>query len=780
MLERLFGLAFKYRPVIFAQGELAFSPPWPAALAVLAALVAAALAVWSYRRRSMPGTPMWSRAVLLGLRLATIAVFLLCLLRPVLVVRAVEPQRNFLAVLVDDSRSMTIADDNASPRTAFIRDAFGESGSLRIALARRFALRYFRFSAATQRAASPDGGSFAGTRSNIGQALTRAAEELAGLPVSGVVLLTDGADTSREGLAETLRLLRSSGLPVFAVGLGRELLARDVQLGRVDPPVSVLKGTTLVVDVVVSQSGFAGRTVPLVVEDEGQQLSSQDVTLPSDGEPATVRVRFTLAEAGPRVLHFRIPLLDGEQVTQNNQRDALVTVTNRREKILYIDGQARPEMKFLRQAVADDKNLQVVTLQRTAERKFLRLDIDAAEDLAGGFPKTREELYAYRGIVLGSIEAGAFTPDQLRMLADFVSLRGGGLLALGGRLAFAEGGYGGTPVAEALPVDLETTKAADTFLETLKVRQTRLGQTHVATQVGATEQASADRWASLPPLTSVNPIRRVKPGAAVLLTARDGERPEQVVLAYQRYGAGKTIAFPVQDSWQWQMHADIPLEDQTHETFWRRLLRWVVDGAPERLAVTVDHERVERGDPVQVTATVRDDRFIGVNNAVVRATVTGPDGRVSELPLAFVVDRDGEYRASFTATQDGLYDIAVDAARRSLGSESSLGKAGRLDSDPKLPVPGFQARAFVRAAPDDREYFDAAMRPAFLRRVAEDTGGRFYTPATSSTLPEDITYLGRGVTVVQEKDLWDMPAVLVLLVGLAGGEWLLRRRWGLA
>ena len=772
MLERLFGLAFKYRPVIFAQGELAFSPPWPAALAVLAALVAAALAVWSYRRRSMPGTPMWSRAVLLGLRLATIAVFLLCLLRPVLVVRAVEPQRNFLAVLVDDSRSMTIADDNASPRTAFIRDAFGESGSLRIALARRFALRYFRFSAATQRAASPDGGSFAGTRSNIGQALTRAAEELAGLPVSGVVLLTDGADTSREGLAETLRLLRSSGLPVFAVGLGRESLARDVQLGRVDPPVSVLKGTTLVVDVVVAQTGYAGRIVPLVVEDEGQQLASQDVTLPANGEPATVRVRFTLAEVGPRVLHFRIPVLDGEQVTQNNQRDALVTVTDRREKILYIDGQARYEMKFLRQSVVDDKNLQVVTLQRTAERKFLRLDIDAAEDLAGGFPKTREELYAYRGIVLGSIEAGAFTQDQLRMMADFVSLRGGGLLALGGRLAFAEGGYAGTPLAEALPVELEATRAADTFLETLKVVPTRLGQTHVATQIGGTEQASADRWASLPPLTSVNPIRRVKPGAAVLLTTREGSRDGQIVLAYQRYGAGKAIAFPVQDSWQWQMHNDIPVEDQTHETFWRRLLRWVVDGVPERLEVTVDHERVERGDPVLVTARLRDDRFIGVNDATVRAKVTGPDGQVTEMPLAFAVDRDGEYTATFTAAQDGLYDVAVDAK---IGTGTISASRWEI-----VPVPNFRARAFVRAAPDDREYFDAAMRPAFLRRVAEDTGGRFYTPATAATLPEDITYLGRGVTVVQEKDLWDMPAVLMLLVGLAGGEWLLRRRWGLA
>ena len=760
MLERLFGLVFKYRPVIYAQGELAFSPPWPAILVVAAAVVAGALGVWAYRRAGAPGASARVRATLLAVRLSTVVLLLVCLMRPVLVVRAVEPQRNVLAVLVDDSRSMTIADQDQQPRSAFVRDQFGASGRLREVLGRRFALRDFRFSVTAERASTPDGGSYAGTRSNVGQALQRTAEELAGLPVSGIVLLTDGADTSRAGMADTLRSLRSAGLPVFAVGLGRETLARDVQLGRVDPPLVVLKGTTLVVDVVIGQSGFAGRTVPVVVEDEGQTIASQDVTLPADGEPATARVRFTLADAGPRVLHFRIPVLDGEQVTRNNEREALVTVVDRRERILYIEGQPRYEMKFVRQAVADDKNLQIVTLQRSADRKFLRLDIDAADDLAGGFPKTREELYAYRGIIVGSIEASAFTQDQLQMMADFVSLRGGGLLALGGRRSFTEGGYAGTPLAEALPVQLDAAKAGDTFLQTLAVLPTPLGQTHVATQVGATEQASADRWATLPPVTTVNPIHRVKPGAAVLLTGRDGARDGQIVLAYQRYGAGKAIAFPVQDSWMWQMHADIPLEDQTHETFWRRLLRWLVDGAPERLIVSVDHERVERGDTVAVTAVLRDDRFIGVNDATVSVRVTGPDGRMTEMPLTFAVDRDGEYRASFTTAQDGLYDIAVEAAR---GKDAPQ-----------------RARAFVRAAPDDREYFDAAMRPTFLARVAEDTGGRFYTPSTVSTLPEDITYLGRGVTVVQEKDLWDMPVVLLLLVALVGGEWALRRRWGLA
>ena len=125
------------------------------------------------------------------------------------------------------------------------------------------------------------------------------------------------------------------------------------------------------------------------------------------------------------------------------------------EKVLYFEGEPRWEVKFVRRAVSDDENLQVVVLQRTAESKFLRLDVDDAEELAAGFPKTREELFRYRALILGSVEASFFTHDQLNLIADFVSQRGGGLLLLGGRNSFREGGYEGTPVAEALPVFLD-------------------------------------------------------------------------------------------------------------------------------------------------------------------------------------------------------------------------------------------------------------------------------------------------------------------------------------
>jgi uncharacterized membrane protein len=777
VFDSLIRFLFKYPPLVLQQGDFTFGVSWAAALALAAAAAVTVGALVTYRGIGREGG-VRDRVVLVALRLGVVALLLFCLFRPLLVLKAAVPQQNFLGILIDDSRSMTIADKDGQPRTDFIQQQLGQADSpLLNALSQRFVLRFFRFSSSADRLASAGDLKYSGTATKLGQALERARDELAGLPLAGLVMVTDGADTSDASLDDPLASLKARSIPVFTVGVGQDRFESDIQISRVETPRSTLKGTSLSIDVVVTQTGYGGSTVPLNVEDEGRIVSSQEIKLPPDGESATVRVTFMASDAGARLFRFRVPPQSGEQVTQNNARDALVEVSDRRERVLYLEGEPRFEAKFIRRAVEDDKNLQVVILQRTAEDKYLRLDVGSPDELVGGFPKTREELFAYRAIILGSVEAASFSPDQLRMLADFVSKRGGGLLMLGGRRSFAEGGWAGTPVGEVLPVEFEGNDArgnAAPFFTGLSVHPTRAGSTYPVTQLADTEQASTARWKDMPAVTAVNQVRLAKRGATVLLAGAYGRAQEQVVLAYQRYGRGKSLAFPIQDSWLWKMDAKVAVTDTTHATFWRRLVRWLVDGVPDAVSVAPSQDRVEPGESLTLTAEVVDPAFVEVNDGRVIAQVTAPSGKTAEVPMEWTVRRDGEYRATFVADEPGLYEVRTSAVRSSTGAGRPEQAEGGSQKDLGSSV------TYVRASAGDSEYFDAAMRSSLLKRIAEDTGGRFFTPSDASSLPEAISYSGRGVTVVEERDLWDMPVLLILLIALIGADWGYRRGRGFA
>jgi hypothetical protein len=123
------------------------------------------------------------------------------------------------------------------------------------------------------------------------------------------------------------------------------------------------------------------------------------------------------------------------------------------------------------------------------------------------------------------------------------------------------------------------------------------------------------------------------------------------------------------------------------------------------------------------------------------------------------VDRDGEYGATFTPAEEGRHVIDV---------EARIGD--RLVRD----------TAAIDAGESRREWFDAEMRAPLLRRLAEETGGRFYTPATVDALPQDVVFTESGTTVRTRKELWDMPVVFILLIGFVAGEWGWRRARGLA
>ena len=208
------------------------------------------------------------------------------------------------------------------------------------------------------------------------------------------------------------------------------------------------------------------------------------------------------------------------------------------------------------------------------------------------------------------------------------------------------------------------------------------------------------------------------------------------------------------------MAYEIPLDDMTHETLWQQIFRWLVNDVPGQVAASTVVDRFAPGAPVMVTATVLDDNFIEVNNAVVTAVVTSPSGQARDLQLDWTIDADGEYTATFIPDEEGFHQIHVRAGR--------AGEAMGEDI------------THVEIAELSTEAFAAERRTSLLERLAEETGGRWYSPQNVSSLPDDLRFSEGGTTVLEVKDLWDLPLIFMLLVGFVGTEWGYRKWRGLA
>lgn len=760
VLDTIVTFFLKFPLRVFARGELVLAPVIPALVIAACAVIAVLVVGWLYSR--VRTISVLDRVVLGTLRVAAVLVVLGCLLRPGLVIASAVPQRNVFAVLMDDSRSMRIKDVGDSARLTRVQQAFDDTASLSRRLGERFAVRRFRFGADASPLASARDLTGAGTRSDLARALDEVREDLNGLPLAGVVLVSDGADNGGTKYDDALLALRARRIPVYTVGVGSERFERDVAVERVQSPRQALAGANILVEADVRVRGTGREAAIVMVEADGRVVSTDTVKAPSSGDLAKLRMRVPPLPAGIHRLAVRAKPLSNETVTENNEWHTTIDVRAGPDRVLYVEGEPRPEFAFLRRAVAADSGIQVVGLMRSAERKFLRLGVRDSLELLGGFPTTREELFAYRAIILGSVEASFFSADQMRMIADFVSRRGGGLLVLGGRSSLSEGGFADTPLADVLPMTLTRGEPnVDGPATTLKVRPTRAGEVHSALQVRSSVAASRARWDSMPSLTTVNRIGAVRAGATVLIAGQiEGGRADVPVLTWQRYGRGMSAVFLVQDSWLWKMDATVAVDDATHQTFWRQMTRWLVDEAPAPFEIAASPAHVAPGEPVTIRARLSDPYFADVNDANITATVTTPTGGTITVPLEWSLREDGSYAGRFSAPDSGRYAIEALATR---GGDSTR-------------------RATTTLLVDDRgaDVAQAEQRADVLRRIATETGGRYYPLSDVSQLADDAMFTESGVTVRESKDLWDMPIIFLLLALLLGAEWGYRRWKGLA
>ncbi|MBV8811811.1 MAG: hypothetical protein JO033_24335 [Acidobacteriaceae bacterium] len=749
----MFEFFFKYPAGAFAKGTFVLLGSWPKWALILAILAAAGLLGWLIWR----GRPQSARS-LRGLKIAviwlleslTLAVLLLLLWEPAISVTALKPQQNIVAVLIDDSRSMGV-NDAGKPREQAAMDVM--NNGLLQSLQRRFQVRLYRLGNGVERIQNFSKIQANDPATQIGKGLRQLADEAATLPIGAVVLLSDGADNTGGIDLDTMTELQRRRLPVSTIGFGKDQLTNDVELESLDLPSRTLPGSRLQAVATIRQNGFTDKRATLVVTGGGSVLASKDIKLRAGAEQRE-SVEFNAAKSGVQEIEARVNLLPGETNTRNNQLARVLSIDTSQKRILYVEGEPRWEFKFIRRAVEDDPALQIVSMLRTTQNKIYRQGIQNQNELADGFPSKTEDLFEYQAIILGSIESSFFTSAQQQSIKDFVDRRGGGVLFLGGRYSLADGGYNVAPFTELLPVVLPGRN--DTFRRDFVAAElTDAGRDSLICRIENTAEKSIDHWEVLPYLPNYQNPGTPKPGATVLARVNAGGS-RIPLLIIQNYGRGRTAVFATGGSWRWRMQQ--PVGDTSQETFWRQLLRWTAGSTPSRVVVSTPNPRVQDDGRIDLRAEVRDKSYVPVSDAAVQARVIGPDGSAVTVPLRPDPLVQGIYSAQWTAPDQGSYVAEVSATRVGTTLGSDVLTFRREDG---------QAENFHRE--QNRE---------LLQKLAEQTGGRYYTPRDAHRLPEEIAYSEAGISSREIRDLWDMPAIFLLLLVLRSTEWLLRRHWG--
>ncbi|HET9943368.1 MAG TPA: glutamine amidotransferase, partial [Terriglobia bacterium] len=663
------------------------------------ALVAIAVAIYFYQRVAKEKLSLG----MIVMRSLVFIILLFMFLQPVMNVSEVLPQDSYMAVVVDTSQSMNIKDDGETSRAQMLLKKIEETNFFQ-ELSKKFKVRLFAFNREAQRIEATEQLNFNGTRTRLEAPIELLQQEMGTLPMVGVVLMSDGVDNASQQFNEAFNRFQKRRVPFYAVGVGSEEIVRDAEIIRVTAPREMLKDSTAVVDLQFKSAGLSGRKAVIDVRENTTLAKTHDVTLPPDGQVGEVSIDVPVKNEGNQVFSFSIRVPD-DRIAENNTLDALVTVRNDHPKILYIEGEPRWEYKYSRRAIEDDPNLVVESLLRSSQNKFYRQGIEDKTALEDGFPKTKEELFAYSGVMLGSVESTFFQPDQLEMIVDFVKERGGGFLMMGGKNSFSSGRYQNSPIADILPVEL-LPNAGLPVVGKVQLELTDYGRSHNLMRLSDNPATNAKIWAQLPPLEDFNRVGDVKPGGVVLARGEpESGDGNPILLAYQRYGRGRSMVFTTGSSWHWQMGMDD--EDPTHELVWKQMLRWLVSASPAAVSVTTDKDTYLPGELVNVSADVADKEFKRLNNARVTARVTGPDGNNEELALDWSGSQDGTYQTSVTAaTKEGTYTVDMEAFQ---GTER---------------VGSYKTAFQIKDRPV--EFYDAALDAGNLRSIATQSGGRYY------------------------------------------------------
>lgn len=753
-------------------------------------------------------------ATLIGMRLVVVLLLLFALLRPSFVYTKVEPVQASLVLLIDGSRSMQVADSLGDKSRWEAMKLLLDAAAKDIAqLGTKWNINAYLFDTETTKLEIHDGkldlpATPNGEESAIGAAIGDALDREASKRVLATLLLSDGAqratpprDTPPQVAA---RRLAAENIPLdtFTFGKSGGSERADLSVNDLVTNETIFTETPTEVRARLTAEGYANQRVKVQLLWETakgmEAVDTAQVDTGIEGGTTPILLRYTPTKPGEYKVTVRVEPREGELITTNNEASTFVTVRPGGINVLYLVGAQRlgggpsPEQRFVRASLAQSPD--IVVTRKLINYEPLSADItDAIGKGAGGAGSAagtkpsgpRSAVAPPDVVVLDNVDMQGLNGASWHAIADRVQ-KGMGLIMVGGYHSFGPGGFRGSPLADALPVEIGPAQRQE-FGEALrqdvqlkgpiKFRPTvPIGMQHPVMQIEGVGRAilpvdrtarnvrptdGASVWAQLPPLDGANRIERgeLKPNAQVLAEADDAQKHPLLVAG--QWGEGRVLAFAGDSTWRWTMGGF----GEAHRRFWRQIVLWLAkkdEHTQGQVWIKLAGRRAARGSKVEFTVGAENAQGEPVANAQFDIVVVGPDGKSEAVRPSKTSEG---YAATFRGTsKPGDYRIVVKAK----DGATDLGTA-----EARFLVPN-----------QDVELDRPAAEPTLMAQLAEMTKPAGGAALAAEELPDLLKKLAAKPPELKEEVVakvtyWDTWPFFLVFVGLLSGEWYLRKRWGL-
>ncbi|HKE19811.1 MAG TPA: glutamine amidotransferase [Kofleriaceae bacterium] len=720
----------------------------------------------------------WRRAVLVALRSAAAACALTLFLEPAIELRQVAREPNRVAVLVDDSLSMSLRDRTDGPTRAQRARSIVERSSGAFASWRAdHHIDFYTFSDALVPASEPTVGTAppAGKATLVRQALEQLRAHYQGSDLAAIILISDGIGTGDfaegAGLGAARDFLRSLDARVHTAWAARPGL-KDVAVSRILADEFAFARTVVKVEVVLRSTGYGARRIPVTLSSDGRALRRKWVDIGSGEQEERVEFEFTPPKVGKYVYEIATPVAGDEAVAENNSRSFVLRVIRDKIRVLQVVGQPSWDVRALRGMLKQNPNVDLISFF------ILRTQDDilhASNDELSLIPFPTQELFeeqlpSFDLIVLQNFD---YYPYGIAPYLDNIKsyvMGGGGLVMLGGPLSFGAGGYAGTPVADVLPLELPPPSVPpERQLDTapFSPQLTEQGRVHPITALRFQPSDNTAAWRALPALHGINLVADARRDALVLAvhpTRRTASGQPMPVIAAWEVGQGRSLAITTDSLWRWGFVAAATQGDDGRSYFklWENAIRWLMDD-PDLRYLRIESDRIEYapGAPVRLSVRLLDRDYKPRADGPVSVEVTrGSDPARTEkvARVELTTGESGEATHELDRLDAGVYRVTA---------RSKVGERAVEASDIFL----------VRQASE--ELSRPAPTQELLQVLADTTGGRQLGPVEA--LPADLPMAEPRVVRVDRRsdvELWSRPWLLLAALMLLGLEWALRGRIG--